>query len=154
MRNYGKKLPSWYHPLQSINRLPLSRGSVLNSGVTKDPHPKMCIITFYSESPWFIKQFVYVALHSPQADPVPATADFWAALIAPVSTVNICKVRVMLGHVGPHQLNMVHSAFPPPRQDAGAITAAVIPKRLLIKAVCQRTDPTSGIRFTVQNTFR
>ena len=51
----------------------------------------------------------------------------------------------MLGHVSPHQHNLVHSAFPPARQDAGAITAAVIANRLLIKAFCQRPNPTSDI---------
>ena len=49
---------------------------------------------------------------------------------------------LVLAHVGPHQINICHSAFSPPRQGAGAITAAVIAKLLLIKAVCQRPNPT------------
>ena len=70
------------------------------------------------------------------------------------NTVDMFMVKAILAHVGPHQINIVHSAFSPPRQDAGAITAAVIAKRLLIRLVCQRPDPTRDIRFTVRNTFR
>ena len=55
----------------------VSRGSVLNSGVTKDPYPKMCIHTFYHGNPKAhraSRRFVYITLRFPWADPMPATA--------------------------------------------------------------------------------
>ena len=46
--------------------------------------------------------------------------------MAPGNTVDMFTVKAMLAHVSPHQINIGHSAFSPPGQDAEAITAAVM----------------------------
>ena len=70
------------------------------------------------------------------------------------NAVEMFTVKAMLTHVGSHQITNRHSAFSPPGQDAEAITAAVIAKRLLTKPCLRATDLTSDICFTVRNTFR
>ena len=75
--------------------------------------------------------------------PCASNCDFWAARIARANLCVHIYGKAMLAHASPHQIIIGHSAFPPPRQDAGAITAAVIEKLLLIKAFLPATDLTS-----------
>ena len=131
----------------------MPRGSVLTSGVTKDPYPNMCTLTFESESPSYLTTIWQYSPTFSAGRPCASNCDSWAAQMALGNTVDMFMVKAILAHVGPHQINIAPSAFSPPRSldRSNQSGHATVCRR---KKPCERgADLTRDIRFTVRTTF-